>query len=1228
MLKYIFIGLTVVIAWVVVIVFQLPYWIAEVVTGAAILTVGIILLVRWIRARRASREIERALKAQAEEQARRARPGLEADIQSLHSEFNRAITALKGSRFGSRGASNALYSLPWYVIVGPPGVGKSTALRCSGLKFPFLSSRGGMSVQGVGGTRNCEWWMTSEAVILDTAGRYTTEENDREEWFAFLDLLRKYRSRAPINGVLATISVADIAEAHPEEVATLAREIRSRIDELQQRLGAVVPVYLLLTKLDVFPGFVETFSDLTDTDRHQIWGFTLKTSDQIDLAEQCTAHFDELVAVLEKRAMRRLAEERSGPRRGRIHEFPQYVASLRGAIGRFVHELAEANIYNETPVIRGIYLTSATQDGRPFNRIMSTVAEAFGLRPTLGATVGPPADVKSYFLGDVFRKVIFPDFGLVRLSRSRTRRTRVIGTIAGSIALVVAAVIVLFPFLAYRRNWTLLRDAGSALAYVEQHVTEDTVSAMPVDRLEPLRGVIQELNHYEVDGPPLRMRLGMYQGRRIFPRLRDVFADTVRRGLLIATMEDELLKFQQLRSRYDQSNDAPEPVEYRKSFDRLRAYLLLTGPREPTEPGATPSEQREWLANHLSQLWAPRMQTDHVTTSDVEQMARTYVDLLAEHPELVFERDQELVASVRKILSRSDRTRAIVDGLVAAAPGRPLTLRDMVGLAPMENDDRLVRAAFTRRVYDRHIKPRFDSGLEEFLDPGWVLSSEFAQQLRAEDIAAVKSEYFEQYIEEWKAFIDATHLNIPPNATALDTLSVLTDLTRGDPYKHFFERIAWETALIDWEAQAQNEDSRLSRAMRQTANQVGNQISSRALARTRLGQYGVSPQLVRILGEDAVQRVRRGRDGEGTDEMDVTFMFLPLAMFGSDMFEEETPAEGPTGPAQTLPIDEYIEQLKYVRDALEARIDDPTDRDTLPEKLKMARTKVRSLLSREADPRWSSTFDKLLLPPLEMAQKGASRDIAKERQSKWCNEVVDGFERTIANDYPFNRSGGGDVALADFETFFKPEGGQLWDYYDKVLKAAIPLQGTTFRLAPVGSSGARYQTSVVAFLNAAFEVSRTMFPRGATGPLVEFDVMIDGAPGIKEIALKIDGEAIRYRNGPQSWSEMTWPGEGTPGARIEVRGVGKEVVLEREGDWGFFRLLEKGTMQPTADKRVFVVQWDFRDEGAGLIQMKFRPKRRDTPFFGLGGRRSFMSIFRNRNLSVPRAVVQNAPPCN
>ena len=35
------------------------------------------------------------------------------------------------------------------------------------------------AIAGVGGTRLCDWWFTEDAVLIDTAGRYTTQDSER-----------------------------------------------------------------------------------------------------------------------------------------------------------------------------------------------------------------------------------------------------------------------------------------------------------------------------------------------------------------------------------------------------------------------------------------------------------------------------------------------------------------------------------------------------------------------------------------------------------------------------------------------------------------------------------------------------------------------------------------------------------------------------------------------------------------------------------------------------------------------------------------------------------------------------------------------------------------------------------------------------------------------------------------------------------------------------------------
>src|SRR6478672_224140 len=249
------------------------------------------------------------------------------EVAALQDKLATALALLKRAS-GSRGY---LYEQPWYVIIGPPGAGKTTALLNAGLTFPLAAEMGQSAVAGVGGTRMCDWWFTETAVLIDTAGRYTTQDSDsavdKAGWQAFLGLLRRTRARQPLNGVLVAIALSDIAAAPPAERLAHARAIRRRVKELYDQLGVRVPVYVLLTKADLIAGFTEFFEDLDRERRGQVWGvtFPLNKSDA-GTAGLFGGEFKLLVERLNQRLLNRLRTERSPERRTLIAGFPAQVA--------------------------------------------------------------------------------------------------------------------------------------------------------------------------------------------------------------------------------------------------------------------------------------------------------------------------------------------------------------------------------------------------------------------------------------------------------------------------------------------------------------------------------------------------------------------------------------------------------------------------------------------------------------------------------------------------------------------------------------------------------------------------------------------------------------------------------------------------------------------------------------------------------------------------------------
>ena len=324
---------------------------------------------------------------------------------------------------------HSLYDLPWYVFIGAPGSGKTTALLNSGLKFPLEQRVGKGALRGVGGTRNCDWWFTDEAVFLDTAGRYTTQDSDAASdsagWGEFLALLRKYRPRRPVNGVILTINAQDLMvqgdaarEAHVEAA-------RRRLDELNRELRIQLPVYLMVTKCDLVAGFSEYFDDLAHESRAQVWGVTFPYDQTLkgDIAAVFPEDFDALMERLNSRVFARVEEVRDVRRRTRIFAFPQQMAALRGVLQQFVSEVFASTQFDRHVLLRGVYFTSGTQEGTPIDRLLGAISKRFGA--AADAVAPPSGSGKAYFVERLLKDVMIGESGLAGVNRRlETRKQR------------------------------------------------------------------------------------------------------------------------------------------------------------------------------------------------------------------------------------------------------------------------------------------------------------------------------------------------------------------------------------------------------------------------------------------------------------------------------------------------------------------------------------------------------------------------------------------------------------------------------------------------------------------------------------------------------------------------------------------------------------------------------------------------------------------------------------
>ncbi len=472
-----------------------------------------------------------------------------------------------------------LQALPWYLVIGPPGSGKTSAIRASGMRFPARDLVGAEAVRGVGGTRNCSWWISTEAVMVDTAGRYTTQTSndgsDRLEWEAFLAALKDNNPKQPINGLMVFIGADTLCNSSDREFESQASSIAERIREAITAFGVRMPVYVMVAKMDQLPGFLEAFEDVGEAERRQALGIGLGSSAfESDPAGLVQNRLHEWLRQIEQRIEDRLARERNRGRVDALLGLSGSVNSVSSRLARLAERIVNSNDGHRLVDLRGVYFCSALQTGEFIDRIASALGASFAKgsgSEDFSSPVGRP-----YFLEGVFRKIAFPERTLAGTNSAALRRSNmwvISGTVG--IALILVSFLTLMG-LSYFNNRGLIssvRDVLGDASSAEEGRLDGAIDAMR--RIGAVRAITSPL-----DGDrPIAYGAGLAQA----PSLEGTATDALRAvsrqsiGPLVVRLTEQSLV------------DPSMPAAVR--FELLKTYLMLGGkspaPVDPELVGAT-----------------------------------------------------------------------------------------------------------------------------------------------------------------------------------------------------------------------------------------------------------------------------------------------------------------------------------------------------------------------------------------------------------------------------------------------------------------------------------------------------------------------------------------------------------------------------------------------------------------------------------------------------------------
>lgn len=1140
------------LVWLLVLLLHGPLWIAIAVTATLFVAFMLVLVVRRVRASLRAAALERELLRAAAQQAANVRPDRRNEVLALQTRMKEAIGALKRTKLGARGGNAALYALPWYVIVGPPQAGKTTALVQSNLGFITPpGGAGGGKVRGTAGTRNCDWWFSEQAILLDTAGRFTTGEDDREEWLGFLDLLRRFRPKQPLDGVVMALSCEDLLAAGEYELEELAKNLRSRADEVMERLEMVLPVYVMLTKVDLVAGFVEFWGDLGKAQRGQTWGATFELSDELaEPGRAVEAEFERLEQVLYARMLQRLNGEPLAEVRARVLQFPLEFAAIRAPLASLVELLCRSNPYQETPLLRGFYLTSGTQTGRALDRVLDKMARGFNVPLLQGPAAMRSEQPQSYFVTELFQRVIFPDRHLAVRSRSRLRRGAIRQVIQAAIVALVVLALVIPAAASYVQNSGLVHDTARDVARsveLEKLAGSDATAAA----LDTLVGRVQTLEQAAGDFS-IHGYLGPYAAPELLKavkgvylsRLRTIVQGPVRAELLTSvTQAGSLSGVGQIDSQ-----------NFQQAYEDLKLYLMLTRP-EHLAP--------EWAAPALAKVWA-RSQSS-AAPSDPAKLAahaRYFVTQLAADKTWALPIDEVAVARAQGSLSAVPVDELRYGWLLEAAKGAPPIRADSIFLGPAARYSQSKPNVEVPGVYTalgwQKVRSLVESPDSRFELEPWVLGQVGAADADTKTSAAdrLKALYFQRYSRAWFEFIGGLGVAAPGDLQgSIEELQALS-VDEG-PYTRLFNVIG--------------ENVRLDVTPPQT-------LADLAKAK------------VAALANSALSQVDAGIDG-GAAAPTVSppeREFQPILVFA---FGDSASGKASAAPPK---LGQYLMQLNNLQVNLSALAESKTaPAQQFDALLEQTQISVKATLT-QLDPRTYRVLEPLLMNPIRGSRAGVMRADFTQLSDHWKTEVWDPLHDKILPRYPF-ADVPAEVSIADLTEFFRPDAGLVWKFYADNLATRLDRSGNRFA-AKAAADALPFRPDFLECLGVAADITDAMFGTAAV-PAVHFDVQMHPAGAdVAEISLIVDGHATTYRNEPERWMPVDWPGkEGPHGATLQVRGAGFTDEIPRVGDFGLFRLFDAGGVK-AASGATLSGTWSLTRPGEPPVSIDIRPAKSMQPF--------------------------------
>ena len=1027
---------------------------------------------------------------------------------ALHGRFREALRTLRRSSLYSGHSDRRRRELPWYLVMGPEGAGKTSLLDFSGLEFPLNKGDKQRLTRDVSSTRYADWYFAEHAILIDTAGRYLTHDDpevDAAGWQSLLGLLRKRRPRS-LNGVLISVPVNLLLDGSELELETLARQTRQRLHDINQRLGADVPVYLVISKADELVGFNDFFDQLSREESDQVLGVSFRKGQNSTDVQVVREEFEALMRRLNSQVVMRMHQERDSQRRGRILDFPLRLGQVEERLGLFIELAFSGNRYQRASQLRGFYLTSAPQVVDPTRTQHTSLgqapARARGSLPAFHASHGR-------FINHLLSRVIFPESDLAGLDQREVRRIN-----WGQRTLYVTALGCLAVFgIVWGNSFATNHQGLERLQTVGQALAGHKAMLQPED---DALGILQALDiSYAAtrvfaprDEVAWTQRGGLYQGEKVAPVLHAAYRADLERLLL--SRVGEQLEMQILAN-----------LSNRESLlGSLRAYLMLNMAER-----RDPLFLQDWMARD----WSLR----YSGNTEAQKGLNLHFARLLQEPFTAYRLDDGLVADARAELRSESLATVVYRMLREQAAGLPeyrLTQHLGPQAALLTSSDNVIPGFFTRDGYSQTFMAEGGELVREILRDNWVLGE--SDELSVADLNRLMVEmeqlYFEDYAAQWTDALSRLH--IEPLGTASAGASQLTGLTAANsPLLLLLNQVRENTRL---------------------AGMLDTDVSARDLTGAAQAA-GVSVGRTGRLAAQAAEQAQSvaAQSLPATARKNLERQFEPLHRL---LDEQGGPGPELTGAMQAL------DGLKLQLTALAQA--------SVPEQAAFNMAKARMQGRRDAINQLRSSATQLPQPLGPWMEKLAEDswllvlgDAYAYLNQRYRSELFSAYESSLGNRYPFMIDSESDVVLADFREFFKAQ-GTADAFFDNYLKAFVTDNNGAFSLRWVDGRALPLSREFLAQMDKLQTIRRSFFAENPNEPQILFKLephSLDSSLG--RASFRYGSRNLEYRHGPILQTAFRWPaddGEGRTSLTVEDLGGRRVGIEQNTGPWSLFRLLD------------------------------------------------------------------------